>query len=82
MSERKVSGGYEMPDAQPRRFRLVHLLLLPPYVALLWVGSYDWPAPALFGIPFFYWYQLAWIPVGALLLYPIYRAEERGQGRK
>jgi hypothetical protein len=31
----------------------------------------------LFGIPFFYWYQLVWIPLGALLLYPIYRAEER-----
>ncbi|MGB8363554.1 MAG: DUF3311 domain-containing protein [Rhizomicrobium sp.] len=58
-------------------FRLVHLLLLPPYIALLWVGSYNRVAPALWGIPFFYWYQLLWIPLGALLLYPIYRAEER-----
>lgn len=58
-------------------FRLVHLLLLPPYVAILWVGSYDRLTPALWGIPFFYWYQLLWIPIGALLLYPIYRAEER-----
>ncbi len=58
-------------------FRLIHLLLLPPYVALLWVGSYDRAAPALWGIPFFYWYQLMWVPLGALLLYPVYRAEER-----
>lgn len=59
------------------RFRLVRLLLLPPFVALLWVGSYDRIGPSLFGIPFFYWYQLAWIPVGSLLLLAIYRAEER-----
>lgn len=59
------------------RFRLVRLLLAPPFVALLWVGSYDTAAPALFGIPFFYWYQLVWIVVGAVLLYVIYRVEER-----
>jgi hypothetical protein len=58
-------------------FRFIHLLLVPPYIALLWVGSYNRVDPALFGIPFFYWYQLLWIPLGALLLYPIYRAEER-----
>jgi hypothetical protein len=63
-----------------RRFggiRLIHLLLIPPYVALLWVGSYDFGAPSLFGIPFFYWYQLLWIPLGVLFLYPLYRAAER-----
>ena len=59
-----------------RRFRLHHLLLLPPYIALLWVGSYNTLEPALFGIPFFYWYQLLWILLGVLLLYPVYRAEE------
>jgi len=59
-------------------FRLVHLLLLPPYIALLWVGFYNFGAPAIFGIPFFYWYQLAWIPLGALLLFIVYRVEERG----
>jgi len=32
--------------------------------------------PALFGVPFFYWYQLLWILLGVLLLYPVYRAEE------
>jgi hypothetical protein len=59
------------------RFRPIHLLLFPPYIALLWVGLYNRVEPALFGIPFFYWYQLVWIPLGALLLYPIYRTEER-----
>lgn len=60
-----------------KRFRLVYLLLFPPYIALLWVGSYNRIEPQLLGVPFFYWYQLFWIVVGAALLYPIYRAEER-----
>lgn len=60
-----------------KSFRLVYLLLFPPYIALLWTGSYDRVEPAFLGIPFFYWYQLLWIPLGALLLYPIYRAVDR-----
>ncbi len=59
-----------------------HLLLLLPFVALLWVASYDRLEPALLGIPFFYWYQLFWVLLGALLLYRVYRAEERAAGRK
>jgi uncharacterized membrane protein len=57
--------------------RIAFLLLFPPYVALLWIGSYNRVEPAIFGIPFFYWYQLLWIPMGAFLLYPLYLIEER-----
>jgi len=68
-------------EEKPRNApRFIYLLLLAPYVALMWVGSYDRPGPALFGIPFFYWYQLLWIPLGALLIYPVYRAGEGGKG--
>jgi hypothetical protein len=48
-------------------------LLLVPYVGLLWVPFYNFRDPALFGIPFFYWYQLAWVPVTALLSWIAYR---------
>jgi hypothetical protein len=65
-------------NAKRRRpFRLVHLLLIVPYVAILWVPSFDHAEPGLAGIPFFYWYQMAWIALGALLLLPVYLAEER-----
>jgi hypothetical protein len=37
------------------------LLLLIPFVALLWVPFYNRIEPALFGIPFFYWYQFVWV---------------------
>jgi hypothetical protein len=48
-------------------------LLLLPYIGLLWVPFYNFREPTLFGIPFFYWYQLAWVPVSALLTWLAYR---------
>jgi len=43
------------------------LLLAIPFIVVLWVPSYNSIEPSLGGIPFFYWYQLAWILGGALL---------------
>ena len=43
------------------------ILLLLPFVGLLWVPFYNFQEPALFGFPFFYWYQLAWVPISSLL---------------
>lgn len=60
-------------------WRWIYLLLAVPFVAMIWIGFYDRAEPAIFGVPFFYWYQLLWIPLGALLLLPVYRAEERAR---
>jgi Protein of unknown function (DUF3311) len=49
------------------KIRIRLRLLLLPYVWLLWVPSYNFRDPTLFGFPLFYWYQLAWVPVSALL---------------
>ena len=38
-----------------------NLLLLVPFVALLWVPFYNSVDPQLWGIPFFYWYQFLWV---------------------
>ncbi len=46
-----------------------YLLLLIPCVFALWVPLYNGAAPALFGLPFFYWFQLLLIPVSALAIY-------------
>jgi len=56
-------------------WRAIYLLLLAPYLALAWVPFYDRALPDLAGIPFFYWYQLVWIPLGALFLLAIYLVE-------
>jgi hypothetical protein len=43
-------------------------LLVLPFVGTLLPFLYNHPHPALFGLPFFYWYQLAWVLVTAALL--------------
>ena len=65
--------------APKRRFRVSYLLLLVPYVAMLWVPTYNRDQPEIAGIPFFYWYQMAWIVLGAVLLLPVYFAATRGR---
>ena len=49
------------------------LLLLIPYIGLLWVPFYNYVEPKLFGFPFFYWYQLLWVPISAVLTWIVYQ---------
>jgi hypothetical protein len=60
--------------AQSKR-RLSRLLLLVPFVGLLWPPFYNVRTPELLGFPFFYWYQLAWVPITAFLTWVVYRGE-------
>ena len=53
------------------------LLYVIPFGAALWVPSYNRLEPTLSGIPFFYWYQLAWILLGALVVLVVYLIETR-----
>jgi len=53
------------------------LLFLVPFVAMLFVSSYNRLAPELGGIPFFYWYQLAWILLGAAIVLVVYAIETK-----
>ncbi|MFD4606723.1 DUF3311 domain-containing protein [Streptomyces sp. NPDC058440] len=55
----------------------IALCLVAPFVALLWVGSYARKDPALAGIPFFYWYQMLWVLVSAVLTMTAYRLWQR-----
>ena len=66
--------------ARKGRFRLVHLLLGLPYLAVLWPPFYNRIDPAIAGIPFFYWYQMFWIVVGAAVLLPVYLSDEKNAG--
>src|SRR5580700_9352119 len=45
-----------------------YLLLLLPFVGTLLPPLYNHARPTLFGMPFFYWYQLGWVLVTAALL--------------
>jgi hypothetical protein len=48
-------------------------LLLLPCAALLVVPLYNRTAPVLFGLPFFYWYQLAWVPLTSAVIFLVWR---------
>jgi Protein of unknown function (DUF3311) len=49
-------------------------LLLIPFLALLAVPLYNFRDPVLFGFPFFYWYQFAWVPLTVFLIWLSYRS--------
>ncbi len=49
-----------------------HLLLLLPFPALLWVPFYNTVEPVIWGFPFFYAYQMAWVVVTAVLTAFVY----------
>jgi hypothetical protein len=57
---------------RPRPVQIVVLLSIPLWGTLLpWV--YNKRDPQLFDIPFFYWYQLMWIPLSVLCTLAVYR---------
>ena len=58
-----------------RRVLWARLLLIVPFVAMLWVSSYNSVEPMVAGIPFFYWYQLLWILIAAGLIAIVYQVE-------
>ncbi|MBM9503574.1 DUF3311 domain-containing protein [Actinacidiphila acididurans] len=81
MSQDRPDSADRPPLVTPRR-ALAGICIVIPFVALLWVNSYARTTPEFIGIPFFYWYQMAWVPVSAALTYTAYllvRAEERAQ---
>jgi hypothetical protein len=55
-----------------RRSRWVLLLVLP-YLGLCFPQIYARSTPALWGFPFFYWYQFAWVVAASALLAIVYR---------
>jgi hypothetical protein len=60
--------------AGTNRRRWWRLLLVPPFVGMLWPPFYDSIEPRIAGIPYFYWYQFLWIAVGAALTAVVYFA--------
>ncbi|MDF9787077.1 DUF3311 domain-containing protein [Polynucleobacter sphagniphilus] len=51
----------------------IWLILLLPYIALLWLPFYNQAMPNVLGFPFFYWYQFIWVPLTSLLIYVVYK---------
>ena len=63
-------------DHKPvRRVIWARCLFILPFVATLWVSSYNSVEPMIAGVPFFYWYQLLWILIAAVLIGIVYAVE-------
>jgi hypothetical protein len=60
-------------NRRPRRWRPVMLLLAVPLIAVLVPEFYNFGHPAIGGMPFFYWWQLAWIAGVAVCTGIVYR---------
>ena len=67
---------YRSPENR-RGWSWCYLLLLVQFVAVLWPSFYNRAEPYWVGMPFFYWYQLLWIPIGAGLTLIVYFATQR-----
>jgi hypothetical protein len=64
----------------PRETRWTWLLLVP-LLGTLYPPLYNTRDPELFGVPFFYWYQMVWVPASVLVTVIVYRATKR-EGRR
>jgi Protein of unknown function (DUF3311) len=60
----------------PRETRWTWLLLVP-LIGTLVPTIYNTKDPELAGVPFFYWYQMLWIPLSVLCTVLVYRATRR-----
>jgi Na+/melibiose symporter-like transporter len=57
---------------EDRPSRWWYALLALPLLGLLYPPLYATRDPELAGIPFFYWYQFAWVVVAAVLTLLVY----------
>jgi hypothetical protein len=76
--ESKEEGHSAAQDSQQTKQRNAwYLLLLFPYIGLLWPPLYTRSEPTLFSFPFFYWYQFLWVPLSAILTGIVYLITRR-----
>jgi hypothetical protein len=61
------------PGPTPFARGLIYSLFLVIVVVTLWVPFYNRVEPSWHGIPFFYWFQMAWIVVTAAVTVLAYR---------
>ena len=65
-----------LQSAKRHLLRHMHALLFLPIVCAPWVSSYNAVEPSFIGVPFFYWYQLLWIALSAILNGIVYLLEQ------
>jgi len=62
--------------ASQDRWSWWYVLFVVEAVAVLWPPFYNRVEPEWYGIPFFYWYQLLWVVISAVLTAIVYFATD------
>ena len=65
-------GPVRGPVRRPATWATVAVLLTVAIIGTLWVPLYARSLPELGPFPFFYWYQLIWVPLTAVILWICY----------
>jgi Protein of unknown function (DUF3311) len=68
---RQEPGGRRGVPVHERNTSWYWLFLIPAVFTLLpWI--YNSRSPELFGMPFFYWYQMVWVPITVIITILVY----------
>jgi len=65
-----------MRDSKTKARPYWRLLLLLPFIGVLWPPFYTSVQPSLSGIPFFFWYQFLWILIASAITAVVYKLEK------
>jgi hypothetical protein len=68
------NGSAPRAEARRRRSNWWYPLFLIQFIAVLWPPFFNRANPHWLGIPFFYWYQLLWVIIGAACTAIVYFA--------
>jgi len=60
------------PEKRSRSW--LRLLLILPFIVMLWPPFYNFREPSFIGVPFFYWFQLLWVIITAIITAVVYFA--------
>ncbi|MBU6448279.1 MAG: DUF3311 domain-containing protein [Rhodospirillales bacterium] len=56
---------------------MIRILFLAIFILALWVPAFNRVMPTLFGIPFFYWYQMLVVLISSVLIWIVYKVEDK-----
>jgi hypothetical protein len=79
MSQDSASSAHRR---SPGLWVVIGIVLLPAVVIPLWVPLYDKTDPALWGFPFFFWYQFLWVFITSALTYTAHRLVLAARGQR